>query len=169
MTGPADPAAPVQIQAATVEDVELLLAMIRELAGYERLEHQVLATAEDLRHHLFGAAPAAQALVARIAATPVGMALYFFNFSTFRGRPGLYLEDLFVRPEHRGLGVGRALLEHLATIAVARGCARMEWSVLDWNESAIAFYRSLGARPMDDWTVYRLDDAALQQLARRSG
>ncbi len=169
MSLPGEAAGPVEIRPATPEDVDLLLTLIRELAGYERLEHEVLATAEDLRHHLFGETPAAQALVACVAGDAVGLALYFFSFSTFRGRPGLYLEDLFVRPEHRGRGVGRALLGQLAEIAVTRGCARMEWSVLDWNASAIGFYRSLGARPMDDWTVYRLDDEALLRLAHRPG
>ena len=156
----------ISIRPATEEDAPQILAFIRELAQYERLAHAVVATVEDLRKSLFGAQPCAQALLACLDATPVGFAVYFYNFSTFVGRPGLYLEDLYVRPTARGLGVGRRLLVHLARLAVERGCGRMEWAVLDWNEPAIRFYRKLGAAPNDDWTTYRLSGDALSNLAR---
>lgn len=139
--------------------------MIRELAAYEKLDDQARATPEALRTHLFGPKPCAEALVAEVEEEPVGFALYFHTFSTFRGQPGLYLEDVFVREGHRGLGIGKALLTSLARIARERGCGRLEWSVLDWNTPAIDFYRSLGARPMNEWTVYRLDDDPLANLA----
>ena len=142
-----------------------LLRLIRALAEYERLADHVVATEDQLREALFGYAPSAEAVLAVTEGTGVGFALWFHSFSTFLGRRGLYLEDLFVLPEWRGRGVGRALLRHLAQTAVARGCGRMEWSVLNWNEPAIRFYRSIGARPMDEWTVYRLTGETLREVA----
>ncbi len=159
----------LRIEAASVDDVPLILRFIRELARYEHLEHQVVADEALLRRELFGDDPGAEVLIAREDREPAGFALFFHNFSTFVGRRGLYLEDLYVRPEYRGRGVGSALLRHLARIAVERGCGRLEWSVLDWNQPAIGFYRRLRARPMDDWTVYRLDGDALQRLAASDG
>ena len=153
------------IRAARPADVPAVLGLIRDLARYEKLEHEVTGTADDLRRHLFGPSPRAEALVVEEAAGLVGLALYFHNFSTFLCRPGLYLEDLFVVPEHRGKGYGAALLRALAAIAVERGCGRLEWSVLDWNEPAKGFYRSLGARQMDDWRVMRVTGEALERLA----
>jgi GNAT superfamily N-acetyltransferase len=140
--------------------------MIFGLAEYERLLHECDATEDKLRKSLFGDPRYAECVIARIGEEPVGFALFFHNFSTFEARPGLYLEDLFVLPEHRGHGVGRELLRHLARLAVARDCARFEWAVLDWNEPAIGFYKSLGAQPMNEWTVYRLKGEAIQALAR---
>ncbi len=155
----------VEIAAATRQDVPLILRFIRELAEYERLTDSVTTSPELLEEQLFGSPPAAEVLIAREGDEPVGFAVYFHNFSTFVGRRGLYLEDLYVRPERRGRGVGGALLRRLAAIAVERGCGRFEWSVLDWNEPAIRFYRSLGARAMDEWTVFRLDGEPLRRLA----
>ena len=157
--------APLRIDAAVEADVPVILALIRELAEYEKLADQVTATEADIARSLFGDPPHAEAVLARQDGEPVGFALFFHNFSTFRGRPGLYLEDLYVRPAFRGRGFGRRLLAHLARIAVDRGCARFEWSVLDWNELAIAAYRRVGAEPLDDWTVYRLTGDALRRLA----
>ncbi|MBX6314463.1 MAG: GNAT family N-acetyltransferase, partial [Isosphaeraceae bacterium] len=134
------------------EDAETLVALIRELAIYEKLEAFARATPEDLRRHLFGPRPFAEAILAERGEEPAGFALFFHSFSTFRGQPGIYLEDLFVRPEHRGRGLGKALLATVAALAVERGCGRLEWSVLDWNEPALRFYRALGARPLEDWT-----------------
>jgi GNAT superfamily N-acetyltransferase len=153
------------IRPATGGDIPLILAFIRELAAYEELAHEVVATEESLASSLFGEHPAAEVVIAELAGTPVGFALFFANYSTFLGRPGIYLEDLFVRPEARGHGAGRTLLAHIAKLAIARGCGRLEWAVLDWNESAIGFYRRLGARPMSDWTTYRLAGTALSSLA----
>lgn len=158
----ADPA--LQIRPARPGDEELLLGLVRELAVYEKAPEAVVATPALLREALFGQAPTAQAVVAEWNGDAAGFALYFFNFSTWLGRPGLYLEDLYVRESMRGRGIGKALLLHLAGIAHARGCGRMEWSVLDWNQPAIDFYRSLGAVAMDEWTVYRLDGDALERL-----
>lgn len=155
----------VTIRSATVEDAPLVLRFIRELAEYERLAHECVATEADVRATLFGPQPQAGVLIAEADGEPAGWALFFHNYSTFLARRGLYLEDLFVRPEMRGRGVGRALLARLAAIARERGCGRFEWSVLDWNESAIGFYRSLGAEPMSEWTVYRVTGAALERLA----
>jgi GNAT superfamily N-acetyltransferase len=155
----------IRLDAATVGDVPLILRFIKELAEYERLSHEVVATEDGLRETLFGDRPAAEVVIARAAGEPMGFALYFTTYSTFLGRPGIYLEDLFVLPEWRGRGVGRALLTHLAKLAVARRCGRLEWAVLDWNERAIGFYKRLGARPMDDWTVYRVTGDALTALA----
>ena len=151
---------------ATEHDVPVLHRLIQELAAYERLAHEVVAEESDLREALFGPRPYAEAVIATLGAEPVGFALWFHNYSTFVGRPGLYLEDLFVLPAWRGRGVGRALIVHLARIAVERRCGRMEWSVLDWNEPAIRFYKSLGARPMDEWTVFRVTGDALVRLAQ---
>ena len=156
---------PPRIAAATHVDVPLILALIRELADYERMSDQVLATEADIEQALFGERPCAEAVIARVADEAVGFALFFQSFSTFVGRPGLYLEDLYVRPAHRGRGIGRRLLAHLARLAIDRGCGRFEWSVLDWNELAIASYRRAGAAPMDEWTVYRLTGEPLRALA----
>lgn len=153
------------IRPAQRGDEPIILAFIRGLAEYEKLAHECVATEADLTRSLFGDRPEAEVVIAYDDAQPVGFALFFHNYSTFLARKGLYLEDLFVPPEHRGRGVGLALLTHLARIAVERGCGRMEWSVLDWNESAIGFYRKIGAQPMNDWTVYRLTGASLQELA----
>jgi GNAT superfamily N-acetyltransferase len=155
----------IHIRPALEADVPLVLALIRELARYERLEHEVVAREQDLREALFGARPYAEAVLACLDGEPQGFALFFHNFSTFRGRPGVYLEDLYVRPEARRLGIGRALLEHLARTAIERGCVRLEWAVLDWNEPSIDFYRGLGAVPMDEWRIFRLTGAALELLA----
>jgi GNAT superfamily N-acetyltransferase len=146
----------------------LLANLVRELAVYERLEQYARATADDFERHLFGPRPAAEAALADVEGQPVGFALWFSTFSTFRGRPGLYLEDLFVRQEFRGRGIGKALLAAVARVAVERGCGRLEWSVLDWNAPAIGFYGSLGARPMDEWTVYRIDEDSLRRLAEHA-
>ncbi|MGY6555838.1 MAG: N-acetyltransferase family protein [Wenzhouxiangella sp.] len=150
-------------------DEDLLLELIYELADYERLVHEVTATPELLAEHLFGKAAVAEAVIAELDAEAVGFALFFRNFSTFVGKPGLYLEDLYVRSSARGQGVGRALLAHLSGIAHQRGYGRMEWSVLDWNRPAINFYESLGARPMADWTIYRLSEkGSVPDLRRKT-
>jgi GNAT superfamily N-acetyltransferase len=162
------PRAACVIRPCAADDADTLVSLIRELAIYEKLEEHARARPDDIKRHLFGPRPFAEAVVAMVQAEAVGFALYFHTFSTFRGQPGIYLEDLFVRPEHRGRGIGRALLTHLAGLAVERGCGRLEWAVLDWNESAIGFYRSLGARPLDDWIVYRLDGDSLSRLAGSS-
>jgi GNAT superfamily N-acetyltransferase len=155
----------IRIANATERDVGVILRLITALAEYEKLSHEVVATEASIRDTFFGRGRNAEAILAHAGEQPVGFAVWFHNYSTFLGRPGLYLEDLFVLPEWRGRGVGRALLRHLARIAVERGCGRMEWAVLDWNEPAIGFYRSLGARAMDEWTVYRLTGDALRRLA----
>lgn len=159
------------IRAATPADLPVLHAMIRELADYERASDEAKATEAQLRDALFGPDPAAHALIAADDTTgePAGFALWFRNFSTWTGTPGLYLEDLFVRPQARGAGHGKALLAALAAICVERGWSRFEWSVLDWNEKAIAVYRSIGALPQDEWTVQRLTGQALADLAARAG
>ena len=157
-----------EIQPATVADVPVILQLIRELADYERAPNDVVATEEGLREVLFGETPAAQVLIGREDGEPVAFAVYFFNFSTWLGRAGLYLEDLFVRPELRGKGYGRALLVRLAQIAQERGCGRMEWAVLDWNDPAILFYKKLGAKPMEEWTVFRLTSDGIERLAEFS-
>lgn len=161
---PADPR--LQIRPARPGDEETLLGLVRELAEFEREPDSVVATPALLREALFGELPTAHAVVAEWDGAAAGFALYFFNFSTWLGRPGLYLEDLYVREVLRGRGIGKALLLHLAGIAHGKGCGRMEWSVLDWNAPAIEFYCSLGAVAMDEWTVYRLDRAALERLSR---
>lgn len=153
------------IRPANVADVPVIAELIRALARFERLEHEVVMTEELLEQSVFGPRPYAEVVLAEDGGRPVGFALYFHNFSTFLGRPGIYLEDLFVVPEHRGHGIGRDLLVHLARLAVERGCGRLEWAVLDWNQEAIRFYERLGARPNSDWTVYRLTGEALSSLA----
>jgi GNAT superfamily N-acetyltransferase len=155
----------VTIRAATAADVPAVLSFIRELAVYERLEHEVVATEADVHAALFGRRRCAEVALACLDGTPVGFALYFHNFSTFVGKPGIYLEDLFVRPEARGLGAGKRLLAWLARTALERGCARLDWAVLDWNEPSIGFYRGLGAVAQDEWTTYRVDGEALRRLA----
>ncbi|HUP49945.1 MAG TPA: GNAT family N-acetyltransferase [Thermoanaerobaculia bacterium] len=155
----------LHIRAAAEADVPLILSFIRDLARYEKLEESVVTTEERLRDSLFGERPYAEVLIGEESGQPVAFALFFHNYSTFLGRPGLYLEDLFVKPEARGRGHGRAMLARLARVARERNCGRMEWWVLDWNEPAIAFYRRLGAVPMDDWTVFRLSGEALEKLA----
>ncbi len=150
-------------------DESLILGFIRELAAYEKLSHEVVATDAHIHRTLFCEAPKAFALIAEDEGEPVGFALYFFNYSTFLGRHGLYLEDLYVRESARGKGTGKALLAALARVAVENDCGRMEWSVLDWNGPSIAFYKSLGAVPMDEWTVYRLTGASLETLAKDAG
>ncbi|CAN5564700.1 GNAT family N-acetyltransferase [soil metagenome] len=155
-----------QIKPAVRADVPLILSLIRELAEYERAPQDAVATEEQLNEVFFGAKPSAEVLIAREEGEAVGFAVYFHNFSTWLGRSGLYLEDLFVRPEQRGKGYGRALLVRLAQIAHERGCGRMEWAVLDWNEPAIQFYKKLGAKPMNEWTVFRLKSDGIESLAR---
>ncbi len=155
----------IRIVPATIEEVPLILRLIQGLAVYEKLAHEVTATEAGLRETLFGARPAADVIIAYAGGTPAGFALFFPNYSTFLGKPGLYLEDLFVLPEWRGQGIGLALMKYLAGVAVERGCGRFEWSVLDWNEPAIGFYKKLGARPNDDWTVFRLAGESLRKLA----
>ena len=150
---------------ATERDVPLILRMIHALAEYEKLSHEVTATEVSLRDTLFGARPAADVIIGYTGQTPVGFALFFPNYSTFLGKPGLYLEDLFVLPEWRNHGFGLGLMQHLAKIAVERGCSRFEWSVLDWNEPAIGFYKSLGANLMDGWSIVRVTGDALKALA----
>jgi GNAT superfamily N-acetyltransferase len=157
----------VTIRPARLDDAPTIANLIRELAVYEKLEHKARATSDDLARYLFGDRPAAEVLIAEVDGSPVGFALFFSTFSTFRGQPGLYLEDLFVKPEHRGRGIGKALLANVARVAVDRGCGRLEWSVLDWNTPSIEFYRSQGAVPMDEWTVFRVDEEALIQLASK--
>lgn len=159
------PSLDVRIVPATERDTPAILSLIQGLADYERLADQVEATEDGIREALFGDWPSAEVVLAHVGSDVAGFALYFHNFSTFVGRRGLYLEDLFVEPAYRSRGVGRRLLAHLARVAVERKCRRMEWSVLDWNEPAIRFYRSIGAVPMDDWTVYRLAGDALDRLA----
>jgi GNAT superfamily N-acetyltransferase len=159
-----NPAPDVVIREARPEDVPVILRMIRALAEYENLSDAVTTTEEQLRDSLF-ARRAAEVLLAYAADEAAGFAVFFHNFSTFLGRPGLYLEDIFVRPEWRGRGVGTQLFARVAGLAVDRGCGRMEWSVLDWNQPAIGFYRKLGAQPMDEWTVFRLTGAALAEAA----
>lgn len=153
------------IQPATEKDIPLILSFIRQLAEYERLLDACVTTEAILRESLFGQRPYAEALIGYYKGQPVGFAVFFHNFSTFLGRPGLYLEDLFVVPEMRGHGFGKSILIHLAKKAAERGCCRMEWSVLEWNQPSIDFYKSLGAQPMTDWRTFRLTESALQQLA----
>jgi GNAT superfamily N-acetyltransferase len=156
---------PCLLRSATIDDIPLILGFIRDLAAYEKLSGEFVATEEKLRTTLFAEPPAAHVVIAEVDGQPAGFALYFFNYSTFLAQPGLYLEDLFVKPEHRGRGIGKALLLHLAKIAHQRGCGRMEWTVLDWNESAIAFYESLGARRRREWQLCRLTGDALAHAA----
>ena len=162
MSNPSDTQA--TLRSAQIEDVPQILAFILELAEYERLAHTVTATEDLLRQSLFGPRPAAEAIIAAVEGVDVGWALFFTNFSTFNGLPGIYIEDLYVKPELRGRGIGKALLKRVATLAVERGCGRVEWAVLDWNEPSIQFYKSLGATPMDEWTTYRLTGESLERL-----
>ena len=155
----------MKIRSATEADLGTIEELIRALASYERMSDEVVMDASLLMKSLFGDRPYAEVLIAEVDGEPAGFALFFHNFSTFVGRPGIYLEDLFVKPEHRGSGLGRALLKRLAAIAVERDCGRMEWAVLDWNEPSIGFYKKLGARPNEEWTVYRLAGEALHNLA----
>ncbi len=157
------------IRAATRNDVPIILQLIRELAEYEKLAHQVVATERDLHKALFGEKPVAESIIAELGSTAIGFALFFHNFSTFVGRPGLYLEDLYIKPEFRGRGSGRKMLAYLANLAVQRGCGRFEWAVLDWNAPALRFYASLGAQSMQEWKINRLTGDALQKLAAESG
>lgn len=154
----------LSIRPATPADLPLIAALIRELAEYERLADAVRFDEAVLGVHLFGEKPMAEVVIGEIDGTAQGFALFFHNFSTFEGKPGIYLEDLFVRPEARGAGLGKALLAHLAALCIERDCARLEWWVLDWNAPAIGFYQALGARPMDEWTVMRVDGDALRRL-----
>jgi GNAT superfamily N-acetyltransferase len=154
-----------EIRPARSTDAELIFDLICELAKYERLADEVVGSAEDIRRSLLGDRPAAEVVIGQWDGEPVAFALFFSTYSTFLARPGIWLEDLFVRPEFRGRGIGRALLEHLADFAERRGCGRLEWAVLDWNEPAIEFYRRLGARPQDQWTTWRITGTALRELA----
>ena len=154
------------LRMARPEDVPVILGFVRALAAYERLEDEVLATERDFVASLFGTPARAEALLAEIDGKPAGFAVWFYNFSTFRGRHGLFVEDIFVEPAYRGSGIGRAIFRFLAERAIAQGCARMDWDVLDWNSTAIRFYRSLGAYPLDGWTRQRLAGPALEALAR---
>ncbi|MBL8228048.1 MAG: GNAT family N-acetyltransferase [Bryobacterales bacterium] len=155
----------IEIVEARPEHTALLLHFIRSLAEYEKLLDQMVATEETLRDGMFGERKVAEALIAYHDGTPAGMALFFHNFSTFLGRPGIYLEDLFVEPRFRGKGIGKALLARVAAVAVERKCGRLDWAVLDWNEPSIQFYKSLGAVPLDDWTIFRLSGEALDRFA----
>lgn len=159
---------PVNIRPATREDAALILRFITDLAIYEKAEHEVKIDVPGIENSLFAADSTAHGLICEQDGQPIGYAVYFFNYSTWLGCNGLYLEDLYVTPEARGTGAGKALLKHLARLAVSRGCGRFEWSVLDWNEPAIQFYESLGARPQDEWTTYRLTGDALHALAAQS-
>jgi GNAT superfamily N-acetyltransferase len=159
----------IAIRSATSADLPLIAALIRALADYEKLADEVRFDEAVLGEKLFGPRPYAEVLIGELDGIPQGFALFFHNFSTFEGTPGIYLEDLFVKPEARGSGLGKALLAELAVLALARDCARLEWSVLDWNAPAIGFYKKLGARLMDEWTVMRVDGAALAQLGAETG
>jgi len=156
------------IRAATENDAAVILSLIKELAEYEHLSHEVEATAEDIRRSLFGDRPVAEALIGEYQGVPVSFALFFYNFSTFVGKPGIYLEDLYVKPEYRSNGFGRRMLAHIAGLAKERNCGRFEWSVLDWNKPAIRTYDRLKASPMKEWILYRLTGEALNKLAREA-
>lgn len=155
----------MQLRLANPADTGLILQLIRELAEFEQLAHEVHSDEASLREHLFGLQPRAEVLIVEVDGAVAGFALWFHHFSTFLGKPGLYLEDLYIRPAYRGGGYGKALMVHLAQIALQRGCGRFEWWVLDWNQRAIEFYRSLGAEPMSEWTVQRVSGTALERLA----
>ena len=163
--------ATLSIRPATPADIPLILSLIHELADYERAPEEAIATPELMRQHLFGSGlgkgPTAECVIGEVVGVAQGFAVYFHNFSTWKGRPGMYLEDLFVRPAARGSGLGKALLKHVAAVAVSRGCPRLEWAVLDWNEPAIGFYKKLGAVPMSEWTTFRTTGAALAELANQ--
>jgi len=156
----------IALRIATTDDVSLILDFIRQLADYEKMTDDVVTNEDQLRQSLFGERPVAEVVIASYDGEPAGFALFFHNFSTFLGRPGIYLEDLFVIPALRGHGIGQVLLSHLAGIAVERGCGRFEWSVLDWNTDAIRFYEQFGAKAMDEWTVFRITGDALEKLAQ---
>lgn len=158
----------LHIRSAQPDDVGLIIGFIRELAEYEKLSDQVVADPAQMREHLFGTRPFAEVLIGEVNDAAAGFALFFHNYSTFLGKPGIYLEDLYVRSSARGTGLGTALLGKLASLAIERGCGRLEWSVLDWNEPAVDFYKRLGAQPLDDWTQYRLTGPALHELSQRS-
>ena len=158
---------PFTLRPAAPADLPAIVGLIRELADFEHLSHLVVVTPESLQPHLFGDKPAAEAVVAEVQGRVVAFALFFTNFSTFLGRPGLYLEDLYVQPAHRGSGLGKALLQHLGALAVERGCGRFEWSVLDWNENAIRFYEKMGATVMPDWHICRVTGDALASFGRQ--
>lgn len=162
MTSPSD----FKIRAATEKDVTIILSLIEDLAEYEHLSHEVEATGEDIRQSLFGDRPVAETLIGEYQGIPISFALFFYNFSTFLGKPGIYLEDLYVQPAYRSKGFGRKMLAHLARLAQKRGCGRFEWSVLDWNEPAIRTYDRLNAKPMKEWILYRLTGEALNKLAQ---
>jgi len=155
----------IEIRQATIEDSALILRFVTELAIYEKAENEVIATQSDIENSIFGNDSSAKAVICSINNQPVGFAVYFFNYSTWLGKHGLYLEDLYVSPEYRGAGAGKALLKHLAGIALSKNCGRFEWSVLDWNEPAIQFYRSIGAISQDEWVGYRLTGKALEEFA----
>ena len=155
----------IRIKFATIKDISLILQFIKELAEYEQLLHEVVATEKLLEETLFGNQSCAEVIIGYLDEKPVSFALFFHNFSTFLGKPGIYLEDLYVKPEARGKGIGKIMLSYLAQLAKDRNCGRLEWSVLDWNETAINFYKNLGAKAMDDWTVYRVAREALDELA----
>ena len=155
----------LQLRDARVEDLSVIDRLVRGLARYERLEHEVRATEQDMRAALFGAHPKVFALICEWDGQPAGLCIWFYNFSTFLGRHGIYVEDIFVEPEHRGRGIGSAIFRHLAQRAVAEGCGRLEWSVLNWNEPAIGFYRGIGAQAMNDWHIQRVTGEALRELA----
>ncbi len=157
-----------KIRAATINDAAVILALIKDLAEYEHLSHEVAATEEDIRQSLFGDRPVAQALIGEHEGMPISFALFFYNFSTFLGKPGIYLEDLYVQPEYRSNGFGRRMLAHIARLAKERNCGRFEWSVLDWNEPAIRTYDRLNATPMKEWILYRLTGEALNKLAGKA-
>ncbi len=157
---------PFTLRGASVADLDAIVGLIRELADFEKLGHLVIVTPQSLQAHLFGARPAAEAWVAEVQGSVVAFALCFTNFSTFLGKPGLYLEDLYVQPAYRGLGLGKAMLRNLAALAVERGCGRFEWCVLDWNENAIRFYQQMGATVMPDWRICRVTGPALTELGR---
>jgi GNAT superfamily N-acetyltransferase len=165
MSKPGDAKGRIAIRGAAPEDVPLILSFIRELAEYEKLSSVCVATEDQIEAALFGDRPFAEVVIASLDGVPQGFALFFPNYSTFLGRPGLYLEDLFVRPAARGVGLGRELLKHLARLTVERGWGRLEWSVLDWNEPSIQFYKKMGATPMDEWTIFRVTGEALEKLA----
>ena len=154
------------LRPAAPQDLSAIVGLIRELADFEKLAHLVVVTLESLRPHLFGPRPAAEAMVAEVSGTVVAFALFFTNFSTFLGQPGLYLEDLYVQPAFRGTGIGKALLQHLGALALQRGCGRFEWTVLDWNENAIRFYKQMGADVMTEWQICRVTGPALQAFAK---
>ena len=160
------PQATVTIAPAIKSDVPLILSFVKQLAEYEKLSHNVVATEELLRRTLFGERPFAEVLIGYLDGAPAGFALFFHNYSTFLALPGIYLEDLFVEPDYRGFGIGKALLTHLAKLCVDRNCGRLEWSVLDWNTPSIGFYKSLGAQPLDDWTTFRVTGDNLAKLAQ---